>query len=121
MCKWGDSVVLDVEVPASLSCTGEARRKAVGVDKCIADMVRALNDGGVKTVASCCGHGKIPGTIILADDQHLLLLDRTTAHEVIAAYGVTIHGGSVARDGDAGDDDAASAPGAIGFCRGGFR
>lgn len=28
-----------------------------GIDSCIADIVAALNAGGLITVASCCGHG----------------------------------------------------------------
>lgn len=29
----------------------------VEVDSCIAPIVAALNDGGIPTVGSCCGHG----------------------------------------------------------------
>ena len=29
-------------------------------DPCIAPIVKALNAGGLPTVASCCGHGNIP-------------------------------------------------------------
>ena len=36
------------------------------IDLCIHHIVAALNAGGVRTVASCCGHGKIPGRIDLA-------------------------------------------------------
>ena len=28
------------------------------IDSCIAPLVQALNDGRIKTTASCCGHGK---------------------------------------------------------------
>ena len=41
------------------------------VDKCIADIIQALNDGGIKTVASCCGHGKQEGTIYLRNNMKL--------------------------------------------------
>ena len=38
-------------------------------DPCIAPLVQALNDGGFQTVASCCGHGRRPGNIVLEDDR----------------------------------------------------
>ena len=43
------------------------------VDKCIADIVQALNDGGLETVASCCGHNKIDGNIMLRDSRILTI------------------------------------------------
>lgn len=45
-------------------------------DPCIAPLVKALNDGGFSTVASCCGHGHNPTMIGLADDRYLLIVDR---------------------------------------------
>ncbi len=33
------------------------------IDFCIHNIIAALNAGGVRTAASCCGHGKIPGRI----------------------------------------------------------
>ena len=35
------------------------------IDFCIHHIVAALNAGGISTVASCCGHGKMKGNIIL--------------------------------------------------------
>ena len=58
--------------------------KVVGVDECIADIVSALNRGGVPTVASCCGHGLMPGTIILGDDRWLVITDREAALAIVA-------------------------------------
>lgn len=43
----------------------------VNVDPCIADLVCALNRAGLHTVASCCGHGKIPGRISLRDGREI--------------------------------------------------
>lgn len=51
----------------------------VWCDPEIADIVRALNSGGVKTVASCSGHGEKPGGIALADGRQLLLLESLEA------------------------------------------
>lgn len=73
MCKWGTETLLEVTIPAELSHTGQARQKVVGIDSCIAPIVKALNDAGVTTVACCCGHGKAPGSIILADGREILI------------------------------------------------
>jgi len=51
----------------------------VWCDPEIADIVCALNSGGVKTVASCSGHGVKPGGVALADGRQLLLLESLEA------------------------------------------
>jgi len=77
------TITMEVTVPAALSHTGEERQKLIGVDACIAPIVRALNAGGVPTDASCCGHGKAPGNIALADGRELIICeDRETARTV---------------------------------------
>jgi hypothetical protein len=43
------------------------------IDWCIHHIVAALNAGGVTTVASCCGHGEIPGRIDLLDGRVLTI------------------------------------------------
>lgn len=43
-------------------------------DPCIAPLVEALNEAGISTVASCCGHGERPGKIALADGRELFIL-----------------------------------------------
>lgn len=43
------------------------------VDAEIAPIVKALNDGGCPTVASCSGHGVRPGNIALADGRELIV------------------------------------------------
>lgn len=48
-------------------------RPAVWCDPCLEPLIRALNDGGVRTVASCCGHGKQPGNVALADGRELVI------------------------------------------------
>jgi hypothetical protein len=45
----------------------------VGIDECIALIVDALNKAGVFTVASCCGHGTQPGSIVLRDGRELTI------------------------------------------------
>jgi len=71
MCTWGDEVLLRVPVPAALSHTGAFRWAEKAVDRCIAPIVQALNDAGIYTANSCCGHGQADGEIILHDGRVL--------------------------------------------------
>ena len=41
------------------------------IDYCIADLVAALNAANIRTVASCCGHGKIPASIVIEDGREI--------------------------------------------------
>ena len=45
------------------------------IDHCIHHLVAALNAAGICTVASCCGHGKMPGRIDLEDGRILAIVD----------------------------------------------
>ena len=47
--------------------------RRVEIDFCIADLVAALNAASIRTVASCCGHGKIDGSIVLEDGRDLVI------------------------------------------------
>lgn len=58
----------------------ETGRPTVWCDPEIADLVAALNAGGVPTVGSCSGHGEKPGWIGLADGRQLLIC--ATAEEL---------------------------------------
>ena len=61
----------------------EDGKPTVWCDPEIADLVRALNGGGVETVASCSGHGHRPGNIMLADGRVLVVCkDADEAREV---------------------------------------
>src|SRR5690625_3245099 len=61
----------------------EDGKPTVWCDPEIADLVHALNDGGVATVASCSGHGHRPGNIMLADGRVLVVCkDADEAREV---------------------------------------
>lgn len=62
MCKWGNTTVLEYD------------NKEFDVDNCIVPLVKALNGAGIKTVASCCGHGKQYGNIVLADGRELFIV-----------------------------------------------
>ena len=45
------------------------------IDFCIHQIVAALNAGGIRTEASCCGHGKMKGRIDLEDGRTLVITD----------------------------------------------
>jgi hypothetical protein len=69
------------DYPAGTPCPACGNRQMLmpiagrvrSIDYCIGHIVAALNAGGVETVASCCGHGDQPGTIILADGRELII------------------------------------------------
>lgn len=73
MCEHGTTVQLEVTVPASLSYSGLARRAVKDIDACLVPLVEALNTAGFVTVASCCGHGRRPGNVALADGRELII------------------------------------------------
>ena len=60
----------------------------VHCDPCLVPLIKALHEstslprgGTIATVASCCGHGRVPGSVILADDRVLTILpDLETYH-----------------------------------------
>ena len=61
--------------------------QAVGVDERIAPIVCALNNAGLRTVASCCGHGQQPGNIALADGREIIIADSwETARKIHALF-----------------------------------
>lgn len=87
MCKWGTETILEVTIPAHLSYTGVERQDVKDIDSCIAPIVRALNDAGVTTVASCCGHGKRPGNIALSDGREIVIVpDYETGRRVDSIF-----------------------------------
>ena len=47
--------------------------KCQGIDLCISDIVAALNAANIITIASCCGHGKQNGSIVLEDGREILI------------------------------------------------
>lgn len=65
----------------------------VWCDPEIADLVVALNKAGVRTVASCSGHGHRPGSIALADGRWLTIAsDRETHRRIESMFPVDING-----------------------------
>ncbi len=47
------------------------------IDFCFHHIVAALNAGGIRTVASCCGHEKMHGRIDLEDGRVFVVVDKT--------------------------------------------
>ena len=76
MCKWGESTEVNVKIPADLACSGRTYMKKMKIDKCIAPIVKALQEGGVDMRGSCCGHGKRDGEIELQDGRFLKIKGR---------------------------------------------
>jgi hypothetical protein len=60
-----------VSVP--LSHRTERGFTTASVDACLAEFVQRLNNAGLQTIASCCGHGDGPATVILEDGRELLV------------------------------------------------
>lgn len=68
-------------------------KPTVWCDAEIADIVRALNSCGLKTVASCSGHGHRPGIISLADGRELVIArDYAEARKIDALFPINING-----------------------------
>lgn len=65
----------DHQVPMAI------RGRRVEIDLCIADIVAALVAANIAPVASCCGHGKIPGSIVLEDGRELFIANLPVRHE----------------------------------------
>ena len=74
MCKWCTEETFLLPIPAHLSHSGKKYMKEVPIDKCIAPIVKALNDADIETIASCCGHDKGHGTIDLVDGRRIMII-----------------------------------------------
>lgn len=83
MCTWGTH--------CTLSRHTDSRGRPITVDECIAPLVLALNDAGVPTVASCCGHGRMPGNIILADGRECVIMPNWKTARAVEKLMVTHH------------------------------
>lgn len=69
-----------------------------GIDECIKPLIEALNNAGLKTIASCCGHGNTLGTIVLADGREVLIMpDHESARKVVKLF-PDIHGNEQRRN-----------------------
>jgi hypothetical protein len=73
MCEHGDTVPVEVKVVAGVSHSGRDEWKVKPIDRCLSDLVRALQDGGIDMLGSCCGHGERQAQIVLADGRRLFV------------------------------------------------
>lgn len=94
MCQWGSDVLVRVLVPADLSASGEAYWKLMGIDACLAPLVIALQEGGINMRSSCCGHGKGPAEIVLADGRILRIETPVDPYPATQALGMSFEYGT---------------------------
>jgi len=111
MCKWGTDEVIEVTMQPNLgypqpwevfllvlkerffnkrtfsTCLKRYRewKKKCKIDKCIAPIVKVLDENRVRMLASCCGHDKEDhGLILLLDKTELIIPIKFTSNvEVI--------------------------------------
>jgi len=93
MCEYGDTVKMSVLVSLP-NRYGVPYWSQIGpIDRCIAQLVEVLNNGGVETIASCCGHGHMHGNIALKDGRWLVILpDRDAVEKHFDQFHENIHG-----------------------------
>lgn len=70
-----------------------AANPTVGCDPEIAPLVAALNLAGLKTIASCSGHGHRPGNIALSDGREIIIARNfEEARQIGRLFPLDIHG-----------------------------
>lgn len=67
MCKRGT----DIEV--TLCKPREDGMITAKIDSCIAPLIQMLNDCGIQTVSSCCGHGKTSHSYIRIHPKYIMI------------------------------------------------
>lgn len=83
MCKWGTNELLKIKIPANYSHNDKSYIKTISIDKCMAPLIKALQDADIETTGCCCGHGS-DGFIGLNDGRYLIIkFNRNSAKEVI--------------------------------------
>ena len=48
-------------------------RDGIWCDPCLEPLIRALNNAGMATAASCCGHSQYPGWVMLHDGRDIVI------------------------------------------------
>jgi len=61
-------------------------REVVWIDFCVAHLVATLEAGGLRPIASCCGHGKMPPSVLLEDRTNIVMLTDEQAEETMKRY-----------------------------------
>lgn len=67
MCKWG--ILKPVNVIRRANPFVKDGWHKIMVDSCIAEEIQMLNDKGVITLNSCCGHGKGKPNCLIAEES----------------------------------------------------
>ncbi len=67
MCDKGETVLIDPSKLPGIDYTN--KKEKVPIDQCISDLVLFLNNKGIHTYGSCCGHGEKEGWIQFRDDH----------------------------------------------------
>jgi len=94
MCKCPPDPKEEDRVLINLAHTTTKGHTIAGVDKCIAPLVQSLNDCGLQTIASCCGHNHQPGRISLEDGREILITNYEQANLIDKLF-LNIHGDNV--------------------------
>lgn len=66
-----------------------------GIDECIKPLIKALNDCGMETIASCCGHGYTNGNVILKDGREIIIAPNYRTARIIEKCFPDIHGNKI--------------------------
>lgn len=45
--------------------------KERGIDSCLWELIKLMNENGIKTIGCCCGHFKEPSSIVLEDETKI--------------------------------------------------
>jgi hypothetical protein len=77
MCEWGTTTPVWVKIAADLSATGKTAWRRKPVDSCIADLIGALQLGGIDMVSECCGHYRDMPSITLEDGRIIVVTDES--------------------------------------------
>lgn len=80
MCERGTSTV--IATPDWLWEERNAPENGIPIDSCIADTVLALWEFDVRTLGSCCGHGKQRPSLVLTQDSEMPEITRAALREV---------------------------------------
>ena len=70
MCKKGDTTLLEITTLAG-DYRGKEKKGKKQIDKCLAPLVKMLNEYGIKTCDCCCGHGKLKNSWIMIDPRNI--------------------------------------------------
>ena len=73
MCEQGVYDEVEVFVYGINAAEGKDKFKLAKIDRCIAPIIRALQDAKIWTTSCCCGHGKREGEILLLDGRALIV------------------------------------------------